>query len=33
MTYPIEQPDTAALLDARYLLHERVGEGGMAEVY
>lgn len=33
MTLPIEPPPTAALLDARYQLHERVGEGGMAAVY
>jgi len=28
-----EQTPTIALLDARYQLHERVGAGGMAEVY
>lgn len=33
MTLSIEPPPTAALLDARYQLHERVGEGGMAAVY
>ncbi|KRB35183.1 serine/threonine-protein kinase [Microbacterium sp. Root180] len=29
----MEPPQTVALLDARYQLHERVGEGGMATVY
>lgn len=33
MTLPMEPPQTVALLDARYQLHERVGEGGMATVY
>ena len=33
MTRDIEQLETSALLDGRYQLHERVGIGGMAEVF
>jgi hypothetical protein len=33
VTYPIEQSPTVALLDCRYQLHQRVGEGGMSTVY
>ncbi|MFH8249258.1 serine/threonine-protein kinase [Microbacterium sp. B2969] len=33
MTQGTDQPDTAALLDGRYHLHERLGVGGMAEVF
>src|SRR6478609_5120153 len=33
VTRDIEQLETSALLDGRYQLHERVGIGGMAEVF